>query len=794
MIKSYLLIGLRNLRKHLSYSLINILGLGLGLATCLLLVTWIRHEVSFDRFHAGADRMYMAKLEVSSGGQAQSIPQTPNKLLAELRASYPAVETGVRVYDLRSFTPFAVQYKDALFQEKRFGYADSTFFQVFTFRLLKGNPNKALAQRFSVVISEATAKKYFGDEDPIGKMLRVNDARDYTVTGVMENIPSNSSIQLDLIGSFNSVAYGVHEPAWFPANFLTFIKLNDKASLGAMAQQLNEQVKKELAGEIKGEGDYIRFGFTPLRDLHLNESGQKTYVYIFSAVALLILIIACINYVNLSTARAADRAREVGIRKVAGAQRLQLFVQFIGESLLITLLAFITALVLAWGMLPVFNSATGLNFSPWVFFDATFMIPALLVLAVIGILSGTYPALAISALRPASILKGSYKFSGKGIWLRRSLVIVQFTISITLIVGTLVIYKQLVFIRDKEIGYNKANTFILPLDHKTQGLYDQLKTELIKSGSVSHVSRASESPVNIQGGYSIYTEGPERKIDLNVTALTVDTDFIATFGMTLIAGRNFTEGDFAKVKADTTRRSSSFILNETAVKGLGLDPEKAIGTRMRLSGRWGEIVGVVGDFHFASMHKRIEPLVLFNEVEQFGHMFIHINAGDTRANIQAIERICRQVIPHRPFEYTFADQDYAALYAAEERMGSVFIGFASLAIIIACLGLLGLVSFSAAQRTKEIGIRKVLGATPAGIVVLITKDFTRLIVVAIVLGLPLAYYIMTQWLGDFAYKTDIGLTPLVAAPAICLVIAFATSAFQALKAAMVDPANTLRNE
>jgi len=793
MIKSYLLIGFRSLRKHFSYSVINILGLGLGLATCLLLVMWIRHELSYDRFHRDGERLYRATLAFSFGGQADVMGVTPNKLLAELRRQHAGIESGVRVYEQSTFRPFVVQHGEAIFQEGRFSYADSTFFQVFSFNLLQGNVDKALAEPNSVVITEAMARKYFGTEDPLGKILKVNNKADYIVTGVIADVPSNSTLQFDFMASFHSVAYGRDEPQWFPANFLTYIKVRERADLAGITALINQQMKTELASELTGAGDYIRVSFLPMADVHLAEGGHKVYVYIFSAIAILILVIACINYVNLSTARAADRAKEVGIRKVAGALRTQLFAQFIGESVLVTFLAFVTALLLAGGMLPVFNSITGKSFSPAAFLNPVFLAVSIFMLTVIGILSGAYPALAISAFKPASILKGSFKFSGKGIWLRRTLVVTQFTISIALMISTLVIYKQLRYISSKQLGYNKENTIILPLDRQTEAVFDQLRTELITSGRVTAVSRASEVPTEIEAGYGLVVEGTQAP-DRMVTAITVDTAFIPTFGMSLKMGRNFTETDFRKVKADTTNRSSAFIVNETALKALAIDANKAIGTRLRLSGRSGEIIGVVNDFHFASLRKPIEPIVLFDEVEQFNYFFVRLDGRDTKVALEAVKNICHEIIPHRPFEYRFVDQQYAALYDAEERMASVFIGFASLAIIIAGLGLLGLVSFSAAQKTKEIGIRKVLGATPASIVMLVTKDFSKLIVVAIALALPLAYYIMSQWLSDFAYKTEIGVAPLLLAPVICIGIAFLSSAYQALRAAWIDPADTLRSE
>ncbi len=793
MIKNYLLIGFRNLRKHFSYSAINIFGLGLGLATCLLLVTWIRHELSFDRFHHDADRIYRSSLEMSFGGQVNQLQQSPNKLLPVIMENFPDVENGVRFYDRSGYTPFIIQYENERFLEPKFNYADSTFFKLFTFEFIEGNPETALTEPNTVVVTESVAKKYFGNEPASGKIIKVNSNTDYTITGVIKDIPSNSSVSFDLLGSFHSINYGKDTPYWFPANFLTFIKAGENTDVRSVASKINEQIKTDLASELTGEGDYIRFSFIPIGDIHLVEAGRVVYVYIFSAIALLILGIACINYINLSTARAADRAKEVGIRKVVGALRNQLFGQFIGESVLITFLAFIAALIMVEILLPGFNLITGIDFPPSIFFDPAFLGLSFLILMTIALLAGAYPALAISAFKPVSILKGNFKHSGRGILLRRILVVTQFTISIGLIVSTLVIYKQLNFIRNRELGYNKENAIAIPLDKKTEDVFEQLKTELIKSGKTISVARASESPTDIHAGYGVSIQGANPR-DIMTTAITVDTEFVPAFNMEIIAGRNFTEGDFQKVKADTTRNSSSFILNESAIKELYIDPEKAIGQRITLSGRSGEIVGIVKDFHFASMREKIKPLVLFNEVEQFDYIFIRMSPEDISGSLEAVKNICQTIITHRPFEFEFVDQKYAALYDAEDRISTIFIGFAALAIIIASLGLLGLVSFSASQKTKEIGIRKVLGATAPSIVLLITKDFTRLIIIAIVVGLPVSYYLMTQWLNDFAYKTDIGVGPVLISSLLCIAIAFATAGFQAIKASLVDPAETLRNE
>jgi putative ABC transport system permease protein len=797
MIKSYLLIGFRNLRKHLTYSLVTIVGLGLGLATCLLLVTWIRHELSYDRFNNSADRIYRASLEYSFGGQVSRTSVSPTALLPAI-LTLPETQTGARVVNPSGWSPYIVAFEDKLFQENKFYAADSTFFDVFSYRLLKGNPQKALAQPYNVIVTESTAKKYFGSEDAIGKILKVNSSYDYVVTGVIEDAPTNSLFQFDFIASFNSLRAGREEPIWWSANYQTFIVLQEKSALADLVSKTNVLVKKAVGGELSSPNDYVRYNFIKLTDIYLKSdfNGEPEvvssiqYIYIFSVVAALILLIACINYINLATARAADRAKEVGVRKVVGALRKQLFTQFIGESILITLLAFCFAFFLALMLLPLFNDLTGKNFNHTLLLQPSFAISSLLILVVIGLLAGAYPALVITSFKSVSVLKGNFKTSGKGIWLRKSLVVFQFGISVVLITGTLIIIKQLDFIRGKNLGYDRNHTIMLPLDTKTSGVFETLQTELTRSGAAEHVGRATESPVNIQGGYSINSGDPGAP-GIIITGLLVDEEYIPAIGIQLVQGRNFTKQDVDNVNKDTVY---TFILNETALATLFIKPSEALGKKVSMGRRKGEIIGVIKDFHFASLHKNISPLVIFPEEQQFSKIFIRIPEGNIASHLEKIRSIYNKVVPHRPFEYQFLDQQYTALYINEQRMGSIFIVFATLAIIIACLGLLGLVSFSAAQKTKEIGIRKVLGATPPAIVVLITKDFTRLIVFAIVLGLPLAYWMMSRWLSDFAYKTDIGFAPIVTASAICIVIALGTAGYQAMKASLIDPAKTLRNE
>ncbi|PZR13826.1 MAG: hypothetical protein DI539_19110 [Flavobacterium psychrophilum] len=801
MLKNYLIIAWRSLRKHFTYSFINILGLGLGFATFLLLATWIRHEVSFDRFHEKSNLIYRASLEYGFGGQVSKTSVSPTALLPALQKNFAEVETGVRLYNASGWNSFILRKDDKVFQENRFYYADSAFFDVFSFHLLEGDPKTALAEPNSMVITQAMAKKYFGNDNPMGQVIQVNNRKEYTVTGVMEEVPSNSHIQFDFVGSFSSLEAAKHQ-IWWSANYQTFIVVQKEADINALVKKTNELVKKELASELTNPGDYVQYNFIPLTDIYLKSGleesevvGNIQYVYLFSAIALLVVIIACINYINLATARAADRAKEVGIRKVVGALRKQLFLQFIGESFIITFVSFAIAFLLAQISLVGFNSLTGKTFQAMDLFDPQFLILCVVAVCVIALVAGAYPALAITSFKPVSILKGNFRSSARGIWLRKSLVVFQFSISIILMVSTLIILKQINYIQDKRLGYDKENVLVLPLDTKTEEVFSQLRTELIRNSKVKSVARGSEAPTRIQGGYGASVEGIGSERGIITTAVSVDEAYVPAMSMELVLGRNFTPGDNAKMAADTSGNSYSFILNESALKELLIPADKAIGTKMNLSGRNGEIIGVVKDFHFSSLHEKIGPLILFNEESQFAHVFIKLEAGNTLQTMEEIKSICKKTITHRPLEYKFLDEQYTALYASEQKVGAICTVFATLTIIIACLGLFGLVAFSASQKTKEIGIRKVLGATAPGIVLLITKDYSKLVILAILVGLPVAYYIIENlWLSSFAYRTTVGTGPFVMAAGACLFIAFGTASFQAIRAAMIDPVNTLRNE
>jgi putative ABC transport system permease protein len=792
MFGNYLLIAIRNLRKHFSYSVINIAGLGLGLATCLLLSLWIRNEMSYDQFHTKLDRIYRVSLEYSFGGQHAGTTVSPTLVLPTLQKEFGEVETGVRLYRVGEAI---VRKGDTVFEESQFYYADSTFFDVFTFNMISGDPRTALQGKNNIVLTRSMAQKYFGNTDPLGQMLNINNRMDFVVTGVTEDAPQNSMIQYNFIGSFATLEADLQ---WWSANYQTYVVLTPQADVNAVQAKFGEIVNKALGSELSGPGDFVKYNFNPMKDIYLKSdleepeiTGSIDYVYIFSAIAILILVIACINYVNLATAKATDRAKEVGVRKVVGAVRRQLITQFIGESIIITIVAFALALFLSSAGLPLFNSLTGKQFTQAQVFEPGFLLITTALLAIIAFLSGLYPALIITGFKPVNILKGNFRTSGRGVWLRKSLVVFQFTVSIILVIGTMVIMKQVGYIQNKNLGFEKENVITMTLDRKTKPVFDQIRTELLRKGHITQVGRGGESPVRISGGYSVQIPGGSER-GIIITATPIDDSYIPATGIEVIIGRNFNESDMDRYAKDTT---NAFIMNETAASELGLEGDKAIGTPLEMNGRKGQLVGIVKDFHFASMHEKIKPVMFFIEPSQYGIYFVKMQAGSTKEALADLKEVSTTLAPHRPFDYEFLDQKFAALYNNEQKMGAVCSAFATLAIIIACLGLLGLVAFAAAQKTKEIGIRKVMGASAPGIILLITKDFATLIVAAIALGVPLSWYLMEQfWLVNFEYRTNIGVWPFVLAGAGCLLIAFVTAGYQAVKASTVNPAHTLRNE
>ena len=796
MLRNYLRTAFRSLWKNKAFSAINGLGLAVGLAACLLIMLYVWNELRYDRFHAQADRIVRVTMEYSMGGNVGKAHVTGTKVAYSFSRDFPEVEKAVKVINNKT----VVKAGDQLFEESNFYYADSTFFQVFSFGLRRGNPAKVLEAPDQVVLTEATARRYFGDADPVGKTLRINDHKNLTVTGVVANPPAYSQMKFDAVVSFSTLEGYARVIQWWSANYTTYLLLRNPGAIRTLQAKIPGYMKAQ-AGETGLTGsDYVTFNLEPLTDVHLRSelpgfepNADIAYVYIFSVIALLILGIACVNYMNLATARATERAREVGVRKVLGALKGQLFAQFIGESVLLTGVALLLSLALVPLLLPAFNQLADrqLVFRP---LESPGALLALLGLGlVVSLAAGSYPAAILARYQPVRVLKGNFSTSGSGVAVRKALIVLQFVISTFLIVATLAVQNQLDFIQTKKLGYDKEHVLLLPGDRKIAAAFSTLKNELKRNPNVRHVTMAYDNPTAIGGTYGLRTpQMPEGQSKM-VNAVPVEKDFVKTFGMQLVAGTDFTEADVQESLKPEKEAFFAYILNESAVKEFGWTPEEAVGKKVHLNVD-GVVRGVVRDFHFASMRKEIGPLVIFMEKMYGGDLMVKLSGNDVPGTLAFIESKWKTLAPHRPFTYQFLDDAFNSLYGAEQRVGKVFGVFAFLAIFLACLGLFGLAAFTTAQRTKEIGIRKVLGASVTSIVALLSKDFLRLVGIAFLLAAPLAWYAMHKWLEGFVYRVDLAWWLFAGAGALAGGIALLTVSFQSIRAALTDPVKSLRSE
>lgn len=794
MLKNYLKIALRNFRRHKTLSAINILGLATGIACCLLIALYVFHETSYDRFHEKSNRTVRVTMEYSFDGVVSKTSMTGNKVFPAFKRNFPEVENGVRMYNLGTI----VKYNDKLFEEKAFVYADSTVFDVFSFKLLQGNPAKVLEAPNTVVLTESVARKYFGDDNAVGKVIRINNKQDYAVTGVAEDCPANSHIKFDFLASFSSLDARISKTErWWNANYYTYLVLKDPGAITSLASRIPAYMRTQDKENGIAGNNYLTYHLEPLDKVHLysqveggfEPAGDYRYVYIFSIVALLILVIACANYMNLVTARASERAREIGVRKVMGAERKQLFGQFLGESGFTVFIALLLGLGLVRLMLPAFNALTAkeLEFMTLLKPPVVLIVPGILL--VVGLLGGSYPALILSGFIPVKVLKGDFKTSTAGVWLRKSLIVVQFVISVGLIICTIIINYQLQFIQNRKLGYNKDHVLVLPVDDFIREKASTFKTEFKSNPSVAGVSICTQTPTFIPGRYGIALDGRE----MTVTAEGVDKDFIQTLGLEVISGSGFTEADETEIRSENKTVPDPLMLNETVVASLGWKPAEAVGKTIEFEGKKHRIKGVVKNFHFDSMKEPIGPMVLFltgyNRI-----MLVKLSGKQLPQTLEFLESKWNVLAAHRPFQYKFLDEEFDKLYVSESRTGRIFFAFALLAIGLACLGLFGLATFAAQQRTREIGIRKVLGASLAGIVKLLSKDFLKLVLIALVIAAPVAWYFMHEWLSDFAYRISIGWWVFVVSGVLAILIALITISFQAIKAAIANPVKSLRTE
>ncbi len=795
MFGNYLKIAWRSLWKNKASSSINVFGLTIGLSSCMLIGLYIQHELSFDTFQTNGKRIARVIMEYSFGTNQESNKGnfTSTKVAPVFVRAFPEIEAAVRMTDDDKI----VRYGSKFITEPHFMFADSSFFRVFNASFLAGNPREALNGPYKVVVTESTAKKYFGAANPVGKILLVgSDSTAYQVTGLMADYPPNSQIRFDFLASFSSLGAN-QEESYFDANYTTYLLLKDEHSFAPLQVKITPFMKKEMAGS----GASINFLLEDFSKIHLYSeyagfvpNTSITYLYILSGVALLILLIVSFTYINLSTARSVQRAKEVGVRKVAGARRTQLFWQFIGESGIICLMALLLSFWMTLLALPFFTELTQTQLPAGELASPVFLLFAGLITAAVSLLAGSYPAIVLSGFQPVQVLKGVFRGSGSGQRMQQSLIVFQFVISVALLVATFIVQRQLYFIQHKKLGYNRDHVLVLPMNQRTLDKLSVIKQELKSNPDILSVSRCGSTPVNIAHGYNMRSAVMPENEQIAFTANRIDEDYLKTTGLQLIAGQDFTERDIKDVADDQKEKQYHFILNESGAKRLGWTPQQAVGQRMFLdASRPGVVKGVIRDFHFASMHEAIKPLVLFPDIgsRQF---LIKMSGQHLSETLAFIETKWKLFAPDVPFEYRFLDDDYEKLYHAEHQLGTVMDVFSGIALVLTCLGLLGLSTYVVQQRTKEIGVRKVLGASIAGIVTLLSKDFLKLVLIAILIASPIAWYAMNRWLQDFAYKIDIewwvfGVTGLLAVG-----IALLTVSFQSVKAALMNPVKSLRSE
>ncbi len=798
MLKNYLKIALRNIFRNKTYSIINIFGLSIGIACSILIILWIHDELSYDQFHKNSSDLFMVVQKHYNQNGIEYDSAEPYPVAEELKRNYPEILDVSRVYHSEECL---FVHNDKHFIENRILIVDPEFLTMFSFPLIYGDANSVLDDPNSVVITKKTAQKYFGNVNPVGKTFRVDNQYDMKVTGVLDDIPHNSHLNFSILVPLSSklISHKFEPDRWQYTDvvFTTYVLLQKNQKYNNVSKKIAYVLQKHV------EDDKVELYLYPITKLHTNpdiapeesSSINMMYINIFSVIAFLVLLIACINFMNLSTARSSIRAQEIGIRKVIGSNRSHLIIQFLGESLLLSSIAGFLALLIVELMLPFFNRLSGklliIDYS-----NVGVLLSFGVIILFVGIAAGSYPAFYLSAFQPITVLKGRLMVDYKNSRLRKIFVVVQFSLSICFIIGAIVFYDQLNYMKNREVGYDKEHLISVPMvmpwgTSLKSYKYDTFKTELKNHPNIIGVTQSFSSPADIEtGDAEADWDGKPPNHFVNMHWLTVHFDYCKTLGIEIIEGRPFSR-DF-KTDVNFPFDKASFIVNEEAVKRMGV--KSVIGLKFKLFHKTGPIIGVMRNFHYRHMKTKIEPLALFINPYYNNNILIKIQPENIKESIEFIKKTWDKFSPDYPFEYSFVSDDYNGLYRHEEKMGGILTGFTVFAILIACLGLWGLTSFIMERRTKEIGIRKVLGSSVLEIITMLIKDFTQWILLANLIAWPIAWYVMNRWLQNFAYKTDISWWEFVLSGGIALVIALTTVSFQAIKAATANPVKSLKYE
>lgn len=796
---SYFKTAWRSLTRNRLFSAINIVGLLAGLCACLLIGIFLLHEYSYDRFNTNGHRIYRMTMQYGSGGTDNAAATTGTKAGPEIKRRFAAVEEYCRTYRAER----ALKLGDRRFGNEDMLYADPSFFRMFSFPLLQGDVNSALDGPDRIVLSASTATKIFGGVDVVGRTITLRD-KPYTVTGVAKDAPSASQIHFDAVTAFTNLGQQVQEEIWFTANWVTYVMLKPGQDGSTLQNAFNDWLAGPDGRTSTGmEGtDYLRYKLEPLFSVHLHShlsgfepNGNPTLLAILAAMAVLILLIAASNYTNLATAQSATRTAEIGVRKVMGATRGRIFSQFLSEAVLLTLLATGGALLVAYLLLPAFSGISGRNFTGHDLLNPVLLAGLVVVSMLLALVSGSYPAMMVSGTPVISVMKKGFSFTGGKGGLRRALILLQFGISVFLIIMTMVIGRQLNYVRTKSLGYDREQVLVMPVDARVGKDYEAIKRSFAQVPGVMGITGAYETPEYIQWSDGLRTTDEKGPHEISVNALPTDLGLTSTLKIDLAAGRDFQESDL--VMNDTTggtlHAKPVYILNESAVRKLGWTAASAIG-RIVDRGEPGEVVGVVRDFHFESLHEPIKPLVIFPDRDMVQQWMVRIAPGSTEKTLSGLMAVWKERIPYRPFDHHFLDEDYNKLYQDEQRTAQVFLWAAVLAIILACLGLFGLAAFTTTQRSREIAIRRVLGAGTARIAWLVAGNFLRLVVIASIIVIPISAYASAQWLRDFAYRVAVPWWIYPLAGIVALVIALLGIGLPVHRITSLRPAQTIRSK
>jgi len=799
MFKNYLIIAVRNLLRQKGYSIINISGLAIGLAAFILIVLHVTDELSYDRFHKNADNIYRVCIDGMISGDVFNVAVSAPPMGQAMVRDIPEVTNSVRLSEDDETVFFS--YENNKFYEEGMIYVDSTFFDIFSFRMIMGNPETALDELYSIVLTQSVAEKYFGKNNPVGKTIMLNDKHNFMVTGIVEDPPSNSHFTFNVLSTYSTFldVYNVGHQDWGSLSIYTYVLLTPGTIIPEVEARFPEFMNKNMEGLSEMESIKFKPYLQPVTSIHLHSNlmaelepnSDIKYVYTFLAIAIFILLIACINFMNLSTARSIKRAREVGLRKVVGAHRKQLIIQFLGESFILCFIGLILALILVELALPTFNHLLDKDFILNDYFHWSHVLYLVLIAIIVSLIAGSYPAFYLSAFQPIKVLKGILGSSSKKSAVRNVLVVIQFSISIFLIISTGFVYHQLQYLRQKKLGFDKENVVVIPLrGDRLQQKAEVLKMELKNLSCVENVTSSQFIPGGDMNGTGYAPEGMDENAPWIIYTNSVGFEYVKTMGMEIIGGRDF-EKEFST-------DSTGILINETLVKKLGW--ENPIGKK--ISAFHSEpaidltIIGIVEDFNFRSLHDAIEPSLMIIGQDNARYISVRLTPGNISQNLETLNKKWKETENSFPFDYFFLDKDLDQLYKAEIRVGETFIYFTIIAILIACLGLFGLASFNAEQKTKEIGIRKALGSSIQNIVIMLSKQFSKWVIIANIISWPIAFYFIDNWLGNFAYSLNIldKWYIFIVSGLLALIIALLTVSYQAVKAAFTNPVEAIKYE